>query len=362
MNIINRIGININKSENGKINVNKFISRINNKSFNIGFENLLLTNSINEIIDSRVKASGESFKDKAKEIGSKIIDSIISLWNKFKRLFIKLKNKFLNLKLVAKIKKALSKTNKKKKTNVTSGNTTNEIKIEYPVTIKIHKDLIETFKKDSKRPLEIKTLNEISKYVRSVSGIEYHLEELRDIYKEITEKKSYDGYIDKPNSKSMFSNNSTMNTIMDIVKDGVIFQKNLDNMTKNLKDKSYLEDLVIENEMHGVFISLRINAALKMINEKILPNVRETSNKIDNIIGKVDKLLQDVKKVSLNQDDDVNLHVWSKRLKPCLTSISTYLLSGFNKVANNIDAYVTILDLDINQLVLEAYEKKKGMD
>lgn len=31
------------------------------------------------------------------------------------------------------------------------------------------------------------------------------------------------------------------------------------------------------------------------------------------------------------------------------------------KVANNIDAYVTILNLDINQLVLETYEKKKGV-
>ena len=361
MDIINRLGIDTNKSKNSKMNVNKFIFRINDKSFNIGFENLLLTNSINEIIDNRLIANGESFKDKAREIGSKIIDGILALWTKFKRLFIKLKNKFLNLKLVAKIKRALSKTSKGKKKTTSDKNNT-EIEIEYPVTIKIHEDLIETFKKDSKRPLEIKTLNEISKYVRSVSGIEYHLEELRDIYKEITEKKSYDGYIDKPNSKSMFSNNGTMNAVMDIVKDGVIFQKKLDNITKNLKDKSYLKDLVIENEMHGVFISLRINAALKMINEKILPNVRETSNKIDNIIGKVDKLLQDVKKVSLNQDDDVNLHVWLKRLKPCLISISTYLLSGFNKVADNIDAYVTILDLDINQLVLEAYKKKKSMD
>ena len=87
MNLINRIGLDINKSKNSKMNVNKFIFRINDKSFNIGFENLLLTNSINEIIDSRVKASGESFKDKAREIGSKIIDKIIALWNKFKILF-----------------------------------------------------------------------------------------------------------------------------------------------------------------------------------------------------------------------------------------------------------------------------------
>lgn len=66
-----------------------------------------------------------------------------------------------------------------------------------------------------------------------------------------------------------------------------------------------------------------------------------------------------MKKISLSKDDDVNLHVWTKRLKTCLASISTYLLSGFNKVANNVDAYVTILDLDIDQLVLEAYKKRK---
>lgn len=360
MDIINRLGIDTNKSKNSKITVNKFISHINDKSFNIGFENLLLTNSINEIIDNRLIANGESFKDKAREIGSKIIDGIIALWTKFKRLFIKLKNKFLNLKLVAKIKRALSKTSKGKKKTTSDKNTT-DIKIKYPVTIKIHEDLIEAFKKDSKRPFEIKTLNEISKYVRSVEKIDYTLDDLKDIYKEITEKKSYNGYIDKPNSKSMFSNNSTMNTIMEVVKDGVILQRKLDNVVKKLNDKNEFKDLTIESEMHSTFVSLRLNGALKMINEKILPRARETSKKIDSIIDKVNKLLLDVKKISLNQNDDLNLHVWLKRLKVCLSSISTYLLSGFNKVANNIDAYVTILDLDINKLVLDAYKKKQGM-
>ena len=185
---------------------------------------------------------------------------------------------------------------------------------------------------------------------------------LQNIYEEIIKKKSYGGYIDNPKSKSMFSNNSTMNSILDIVKDGTIFQRKLDDVTKKLNYKGELRDLVIESEMHTAFITLRINAALKLINGKILPRVRETSKKIDNIIGKVDNLLQDVKKVSLKQDDDINLHTWSKRLKTCLGAISTYLLSGFNKVVNNIDAYVTILDLDIDQLVLDAYKKKKGMN
>lgn len=274
--ILGRLGID---RSNKSLKINRYSEYMNNKSFNIGYENLVLTNSINEIIDNRLIANGESFKDKAKEFGSRIIDGIIALWNKFKRLFIKLKNKFLNLKLVAKIKKVLSKTNKKRKANATSDNTTNEIKIEYPVTIKIHKDLIETMKKDSKTPFEIKSINEISVYVRSIERIDYNLDELKEIYEEVNEKKSYNGYIDNPKSKSMFSNNSTMNSIMDIVKDGVIVQRKLDDTTKKLSDKGELKDLVIESDMHCYFVKTRINGALKIINEKILPRIRETSKK-----------------------------------------------------------------------------------
>lgn len=275
--ILGRLGIN---STDNTPKINRYSEYINNKSFNIGFENLVLSNSINEMIDNKLTASGESFKDKAKELGTRIIDSIVALWNKFKRLFIKLKNKFLNMKLVAKIKKALSKTNKRKKNSDISNRNTTEIKIEYPVTIKIHKDLIDTFKKDSKRPFEIETINEISKYSISVENIENYLDDLNDIYEEITKKKSYNGYIDNPNSKSMFSNNGTMNDIMNVVKYGVILQKKLDDKAKKLNDKSELKDLVVESEMHTVFITLRINAALKLIDGKILHRVRETSKKL----------------------------------------------------------------------------------
>ena len=292
--ILGRLGIE--HSNNSSLKINRYSKYINNKSFDIGFENLVLTNSINEIIDNRLIANGESFKDKAKEIGSKIIDSIIALWNKFKRLFIKLKNKFLNLKLIAKIKKALNKTSKGKKSHPITKNTASEIKIEYPVTIKMHGDLIETMKRDSKRPFEIESIEEISRYSISVENIKNYLDDLNDIYKEITKKQSYNGYIDRTNSKSIFSNNGTMNTIMDVVKNGVILQQKLDNKVKKLNDKNELKDFVVENEMQVVFIKLRLNAALKLINEKILPRIIETSKKTNIIIDRVNKLLLDVKK------------------------------------------------------------------
>ena len=165
--ILGRLGID---STNNSSKINRYSEYINNKSYNIGFENLLLTNSINDIIDSRVKASGESFKDKAKEFGSRIIDSIIALWNKFKRLFIKLKNKFLNLKLIAKIKSILKK-NKKEDKKDSSEKHSEEIDIDYPVIVLVHEELRGSFTKGSKLMYSTPFLEQLRTFALSFRNI-----------------------------------------------------------------------------------------------------------------------------------------------------------------------------------------------
>ena len=60
--ILGRLGID---RSNKSSKINRYSEYMNNKSFNIVYQNLLLTNSINEIIYNRLIANGESFKDKA---------------------------------------------------------------------------------------------------------------------------------------------------------------------------------------------------------------------------------------------------------------------------------------------------------
>ena len=353
MDIINRLGIDTNKSKNSKITVNKFISHINDKSFNIGFENLLLTNSINEIIDSRVKANGESFKDKAREIGSKIIDKIIALWNKFKILFIKLKNKFLNLKLVAKINSILKrnkKTNKREEKNKAS--TTEEIEIDYPLVILVHEDLQGAFAKDSKLMYSTPFLEQLRSFSISFINIFSRLNEVIKISDRKGDSNPLESKMDELSLQKLLSD----------IKETFKNKKALEDKIKNLKNPSSFKELTIYNEMQVGLIKAIIDAQMKFFLEKLIPRFKDIAEMVESSIGMVDNTLVKVKEnISSGKYRDTNNERTMRMLQATLSSFSANVLENFNVIITSTEKYLSIYDFDINKLVIEAHKKKKGV-
>ena len=49
-------------------------------------------------------------------------------------------------------------------------------------------------------------------------------------------------------------------------------------------------------------------------------------------------------------------------LQSTLSNVSTNLLDNFNVIVTSIEKYLDIYNFDINQLVLDAYKKKKDMN
>lgn len=328
--IYNRLGIN--RSNNDKsINLYDYMSSMkNNKIF---FERVELKNAINGLVDSKYKASGESFGDRVRSVGSNIMRIIRNIINRIMEFFVKVKNFFIEKVLRRKVQKAENNNEKIKKTKT------------FPITIKVHKDLVI---EDGKRGDDNVTVKLIADTVELLDRSSDVVMSVMAAFADLVDKRNNKN--DPPKVKSSILNvdiNVLVNNFKNIIQKFDIFNK-------GFKEESNLREIVLEDK--GTLMAyVKYSDELLTTVKRAIDDVNENTNALSDNMKKMNHV---VKLFSLDKEGfiDDSSSAALRKMKDILSVVSTNVTEIYNdtmKILNTTVDKVTIWNVEVKNVEKE---------
>lgn len=329
--IYNRLGIDRTSNSDESINLYDYMSSMkNNKIF---FESVELKNVINGLVDSKYKASGESFGDRVRSVGSNIMRIIRNIINRIMEFFVKVKNFFIEKVLRRKVQKAENNNEKIKKTKT------------FPITIKVHKDLVI---EDGKRGDDNVTVKLIADTVEL-------LDRSSDIVMSVMG--AFADLVDKRNNKSGPSKvkasilNVDINLLVENFKN--IIQQ-FDTFNKGFKEESNLQEIVLEDK--GTLTAyVKYSDELLTTVKRAIDDVNENTNALSDNMKKMNHV---VKLFSLDKEGfiDDSSSAALRKMKDILSVVSTNVTEIYSdtmKILNKTIDKVTIWNTEVKNVEKE---------
>ena len=302
----------------------------NNKIF---FESVELKNAINGLVDSKYKASGESFGDRVRSVGSNIMRIIRNIIDRIVEFFVKVKNFFIEKVLRRKVQKAENNNEKIKKTKT------------FPITIKVHKDLVI---EDGKRGDDNVTVKLIADTVEL-------LDRSSDVVMSVMA--AFADLVDKRNNKSGPSKvkasilNVDINLLVENFKN--IIQQ-FDTFNKGFKEESNLQEIVLEDK--GTLTAyVKYSDELLTTVKRAIDDVNENTNALSDNMKKMNHV---VKLFSLDKEGfiDDSSSAALRKIKDILSVISTNVTEIYSdtmKILNKTIDKVTIWNVEVKNVEKE---------
>ena len=328
--IYNRLGIN--RSNNDKsINLYDYMSSMkNNKIF---FESVELKNAINGLVDSKYKASGESFGDRVRSVGSNIMRIIRNIINRIMEFFVKVKNFFIEKVLRRKVQKAENNNEKIKKTKT------------FPITIKVHKDLVI---EDGKRGDDNVTVKLIADTVELLDRSSDVVMSVMAAFADLVDKRNNKN--DPPKVKASILNvdiNVLVNNFKNII-------QQFDTFNKGFKEESNLREIVLEDK--GTLMAyVKYSDELLTTVKRAIDDVNENTNALSDNMKKMNHV---VKLFSLDKEGfiDDSSSAALRKMKDILSVVSTNVTEIYSdtmKILNKTIDKVTIWNTEVKNVEKE---------
>ena len=331
--IYNRLGINRSNNNDQSINLYDYMSSMkNNKIF---FESVELKNAINGLLDSKYKASGESFGDRVRSVGSNIMRIIRNIIDRIVEFFVKVKNFFIEKVLRRKVQKAENNNEKLKKTKT------------FPITIKVHKDLVIENNKRKDDDVMVKLITDTIELLDRSSKITITT---MSFFNDVIGIRNNDKNIDLAKAKDDIQK-LDVNKLVEEYKE--IIQK-FDNFNKGFKEDSNLREIVIEDKDSLTAYVKYSDELLKTIKRSIGDVDQSTSLLTENInsMNHVIKLFS----VDQNGFNDDSGRAILRKMKDILSVVSTNVTEIYNdtmKILNTTVDKVTIWNVEVKNVEKE---------
>lgn len=305
--ILGRLGIN---RPNDDKSVNLYDYMMSMKNNRIFFESVELKNVINGLVDSKYKASGESFNSRIKDIGSGVLEVIRKIFHRIREFFIKVKKFFIEKVLKKKIEKAETNNKELRKTR------------SFPLTLKVNYKLV---KENNGKDNSTRIINDLTSLLEATNTI--------------TNKVMYPFIV--------VSKISLNKKVSDSDKKAIL---NIDIGTTTKKYKDLLEGFdhfnrTFQNEMDSREVIIEDKATLEAYlkySESTLKVIKESVKVIDGKIDMLSKSISDMEKNvnryfskdgSFNTDLDKGV---LNKMKDILTTVSTNVTKIHDKTMKTL--------------------------
>lgn len=305
--IYNRLGIN-KPSTDRSTNLYDYTSSMkNNKIF---FESAELKNVINNLVDSKYKASGESVGSKLRDMGSSVMEFIRKIIKHIREFFTKVKTFFIEKILKKKVNKAEENNKELRKVK------------KFPIMIKVNYKLVTEGSGDN---AQVRIIQDIISLLERASTITDNV-----LYPIVTLSKIK---LDKPVS------DAAKKSLLDIdIDTPVTDYKNIiegfDNFNNTFTNEINLREVTIEDKS-------TLEAYVKFSDE-VIKGVKRSINTLDNSIKTLSSSMSDIEeqvnrfhKNTDNFNSDTNRALLNK-VKDILTIVSTNVTKVHDKTMKTL--------------------------
>ena len=331
--IYNRLGINRSNNNDQSINLYDYMSSMkNNKIF---FESVELKNVINGLIDSKYKASGESFGDRVRSVGSNIMRIIRNIINRIMEFFVKVKNFFIEKVLRRKVQKAENNNEKLKKTKT------------FPITIKVHKDLVIEDNKSKDDDVTVKLIADTIELLDRSSKIT------------IITMSSFNGMIGIRNNDKNIDLSKVKDDILNVDVNKLVEEyKNIiqtfDNFNKGFKEESNLREIVLEDK-NSLNAYVKYSDELLKTIKRAIDDVNENSSLLSDNMKSMNHIIK-LYSVDMNGFNDDSGRAVFRKMKDILSIVSTNVTEIYSdtmKILNTTVDKVTIWNTEVKNVEKE---------
>lgn len=269
-----------------------------------------MKNVINGLVDSKYKASGESFSSKIKDIGYGVLEVIRKIFHRIREFFIKVKKFFIEKVLKKRVEKAEANNTELRKAR------------SFPLTLKVNYKLV---KENNGKDNVTRIINDLSSLLETTNTITNKV-----MYPFITLSKiSLNKKVSDSDKKTIL--NIDINTTTEKYKD---LLEGFDHFNRTFQNEMDSREVIIENKA-------TLEEYLKY-SESTLKTIKEAIKAIDGKIDMLSKSISDMEKNVnryFSKDDSFNTALDRgvlNKMKDILTTVSTNVTKIHDKTMKTL--------------------------